>query len=107
MRQGQRPDRRTLCLRPGRGIQLVLVGGRIGGRHAEHVPVDRPVAGERHGRHQLDLVVGETIETPGEDHLERGPGMIAGRRGQGQQLGAPGVAGRNRLAVTVVVGRRL
>ena len=79
-----------------------LAPGAVGvhGRHAEHVPVDRAVGQQRHGRHEVDLLVGEPVEAAGHDELERGALVVAHRGGQPLHL----VAGRRRA--TAPAGRR-
>ena len=44
----------------------------------EHVPVDRSLGGDGHVDQQIDLVVGELIETAVDDAFERGALVLAG-----------------------------
>ena len=62
--------------------ELVAVALGLLGVDREHVPVERPPAGERHRGHQLDLVVGEAAQAAVGDVLERGALVLAHRGAQ-------------------------
>ena len=85
------------------GGELVPGGVGVHGRHAEHVPVDRPVRQERHGGEEVDLLLGETVETAGHDQLDGGPVVLAHGGGQALHLLPAGRARRDGLPVPVVV----
>ena len=73
----------------------------------EHVPVHRSVGRRAHRREQLDLIVGEPVETAGHDALERRSFVEAGLLAQREQLVGRRPAAGHRLALTVGVRRRV
>ncbi len=78
-----------------------------GGAHAEDVPVERAVRGETQVGHQVDLVVGEAVEASRDDQLELRAGVGTEHTREREQLGTVREAGRDGIAVAVVVGRGL
>ena len=65
-----------------------LAPGALGvhGRDAEHVPVDRAVRQQRHGREEVDLLLGEAVEAAGHDELDGGALVLAHGGGQALHL---------------------
>ncbi len=84
--QGQRHHRGPTAGGDAAGGQLAPGAVGVHGRDAEHVPVDRAVRQQRHGRQEVDLLLGEAVEAARHDELDRGALVLAHGRGQALQL---------------------
>ena len=85
---------------------LVSVG--VGPRRVDgqHVPVKRTPGGQRHGGHQVDLLVAEAVETAVRHPLQGRTWVLGAHPGQSHHFVIGGHPGRHRDSVAVGVGER-
>ena len=101
--QRQRDHGGPTCRRRRPGGELVPAVVGVHGRDAEHVPVDRPVRQQRHRGEEVDLLLGEAVEAPGHDQLDRGAVVVAHGGGEALHLLPAGGPRGDGLPVAVVV----
>ena len=103
-RHRERDDPATGLARALTGDELARYAFGYGGVDGEDVPVERPPGGGAHLDEQVDLLVRELVEAPGDDGFELGALVLADRPAEREQFGGPGVPGGDGFAVTVRVG---
>ena len=75
----------------GRSIELMLDPVGRTGIDGQHVPVERSLRRDAHGRHEIDFFIGEGIEAAVGDVFECGPFMRGHFLAEGQHFPPIGV----------------